>query len=976
MAGKIGRISDNTQVKGIAEKEKGYILKNIDSDLDNGVVKLNFTQGNYIEAKTKKINNKRKTDYSFGNATATSLFEDNDKNSRFIEKNILKNHQIDKFLRFQNSKERYEALSVFWDTKNESELYYGLVIVSEEISKYYDALKTEEEKLSFEIDNLSLNAGAIKEIENLIYTINTFENKKLLSWSDEEYNTLYQAASKYKSNNEMVLIENRKKIDEIIEFSKEYQRVYQKSVIELNRKTNIDLPKLLKFKETFLRIATLRKKEKEINKKLIELNNILIDISYLEEKQAYVRKLEKSLKKHESNLLDLQNYRLKIDNENLDKLLTRTSLNNLLNQFNKNLADYNNKISLIKDIRNQTKNRLNTNTLIEEQVKLIDKNNTEKISLKEMRLLKEVLKLNISLDINETFRNLDQLTQKNKNLEQNLIRYNSIRGNLKVLNEELHLIKNKVEKTINLGTAIDKLKELSIDLISQNDLNVCPVCNNKFEDYKSLLDKVQSEFKRSNELIQLELKLSVVQKKVEDSHNEMLRLKSLILEEISEQLNIINESINNLEISIEERDKELNKINIEIIAEEENKNTLFANLSKLNLNVDKIDDKLITNLNEIEEKIQSDIDYNDLKLNKVSLEISNINNKVGENNNSLLLTEKKLAIVKLEIDKIDGNPIWKEYKKIKSKYENIDLMKKETTQKINSMQIQNEELIKMTFDLELQVRDIEESIIDNKIEQSKIESRILGDVLARLDKECLALLNTETYVESKFLEEKENLTIRMNNLLKMNDAVTYILDILKSHLENRYLLEKKEKIILLQKDLNSVMKKRDYIMDLKIEAYNHIKKKIKKTFNEESINQIFRLLDPLETSPRVSFELDEKNAESLGMDVFLVNELKKESNAPILYLSSAQVNILSLSIFLASAIENVETFNTILLDDPLQHLDGMNILSFIDLIRIIAFSLDIQIIISTHNKTFFELCKKKIPSEYCSSKYIDLSPKN
>ena len=105
-----------------------------------------------------------------------------------------------------------------------------------------------------------------------------------------------------------------------------------------------------------------------------------------------------------------------------------------------------------------------------------------------------------------------------------------------------------------------------------------------------------------------------------------------------------------------------------------------------------------------------------------------------------------------------------------------------------------------------------------------------------------------------------------------------------------------------------------------------------------------------------------------------INIDKTREIDPILYLSSGQVNILSLSIFLAKALQNKDTMiNTIFMDDPIQYLDSINVLSFIDLLRSIVMDkkLDRQLVISTHDENFFNLLKKKFDPNYCNSKFIE-----
>ena len=66
-------------------------------------------------------------------------------------------------------------------------------------------------------------------------------------------------------------------------------------------------------------------------------------------------------------------------------------------------------------------------------------------------------------------------------------------------------------------------------------------------------------------------------------------------------------------------------------------------------------------------------------------------------------------------------------------------------------------------------------------------------------------------------------------------------------------------------------------------------------------------------------------------------------------------------------------FNTIFMDDPIQHLDGINLLAFIDVLRTITTKMGRQIIISTHNEQFYNLLRVKMDDRYYSSKFIVLS---
>lgn len=100
----------------------------------------------------------------------------------------------------------------------------------------------------------------------------------------------------------------------------------------------------------------------------------------------------------------------------------------------------------------------------------------------------------------------------------------------------------------------------------------------------------------------------------------------------------------------------------------------------------------------------------------------------------------------------------------------------------------------------------------------------------------------------------------------------------------------------------------------------------------------------------------------LRLDVFVVNK-DSEQIIPNLYFSTAQINILSLCIFLATALKSKE-YDCIFIDDPIQSMDSINVLSTMYLLRSIVVNNEKQIIISTHDETSIISLKRKCPQNY------------
>jgi len=149
-----------------------------------------------------------------------------------------------------------------------------------------------------------------------------------------------------------------------------------------------------------------------------------------------------------------------------------------------------------------------------------------------------------------------------------------------------------------------------------------------------------------------------------------------------------------------------------------------------------------------------------------------------------------------------------------------------------------------------------------------------------------------------------------------------------------------------------------------------LEREIKEFFYVELINEIYRKIDPHPDFKSVEFKAD-FDLENPSLDVFVKNSENEIILIPNLYFSTAQINILSLSIFLASALNSKE-YDCIFIDDPIQSMDSINILSTIDLLRSIVVNQDKQIILSTHDHNFHNLLKRKLPSNMFKSKFMEL----
>ncbi|BFT65105.1 AAA family ATPase [Pseudomonas moorei] len=157
--------------------------------------------------------------------------------------------------------------------------------------------------------------------------------------------------------------------------------------------------------------------------------------------------------------------------------------------------------------------------------------------------------------------------------------------------------------------------------------------------------------------------------------------------------------------------------------------------------------------------------------------------------------------------------------------------------------------------------------------------------------------------------------------------------------------------------------------------FEELRARIGSFFFTDLINAIYSQIDPHPSFKKVEFIPDFDGSNQPGLNIIL-KDGEGDLISPMLYFSSAQLNILSLSVFLANALhardEKNVPLDVILIDDPIQSMDSINVLAVIDLLRNVSLRFDKQIIISTHDENFFDLLKLKIPSEVFGSKFLQL----
>lgn len=124
------------------------------------------------------------------------------------------------------------------------------------------------------------------------------------------------------------------------------------------------------------------------------------------------------------------------------------------------------------------------------------------------------------------------------------------------------------------------------------------------------------------------------------------------------------------------------------------------------------------------------------------------------------------------------------------------------------------------------------------------------------------------------------------------------------------------------------------------------------------VANIFQRLDPHPAFKTVEFELDTYYRKGTTSPL-VIDQVENIAADPLLIFSTSQANIVALSYFIAMSLSFEERgLPFLLLDDPVQSMDDVNVLGFADLCRHLR--LRRQLIVSTHERRFSSLLERKL----------------
>lgn len=538
--------------------------------------------------------------------------------------------------------------------------------------------------------------------------------------------------------------------------------------------------------------------------------------------------------------------------------------------------------------------------------------------------------------------------------------------------------KTIVEKKSYLGD-IETLVANSRVILSKIEGGVCPLCGYDYHSHEALLESIST-----NTIVEKSLQLDIQKKEQLVSSKEKLNTKKEQL--FTDLIATVDEHLEKIETQIKEtksnHDKIVKRILEQTISFEKKQSLLKEAYTEL---AEMPEDKMRRVLEDSKNLYSDSILKNQNSLKSIEEEHS-------KKDLQLAVINKSLETAYKEISNIKSGDFYIEYV---SKSENAcvteevlsqwkDLLKEENA-KQNKFKVQiqkfNQELnvlkernVAIEQTEVLQKQHDEKTTQIHQIEKQRV--RILNyletgcslneTISQSCDQDVILIFEQSLKQQKSLKEEQEKRQTALDDYISVLYLIEKFLDNKRIEDELSNLKKKEEEKSLLR----NACKKEIEGIEL------HLEKFVDSYFELDLINRLYNAIDPHPDYKEIQFKCDFRLKNPRLKVLVNSREDGKESIVPNLYFSTAQINILSFCIFLAKALfatdDEGKSMDCIFIDDPIQALDDINILSIIDLLRNVAFSMDKQIVLTTHDRNFFELLQKKIPDTLFNSRFITL----
>ncbi|PQJ89361.1 hypothetical protein [Aliivibrio sifiae] len=910
--------------------------------------------------------------------------------NNYFESSMLYQESIDSFLRETDSEARFKKFSEI-DTElvDINSARSALLSMKSDLLRKQQEINSEKTRLSTEIELNNTNSSYALTVNQLLEDVNERLPERKIDdvqspFTDFEYLKLSARLEEVETVINDNIESNRKKVLDIntklsqLHLAKSRYNQYVDSTIqrELILKSISYLDNVKSISRTILKLEQDLNSNQDHLDKLTDLQS-KVD-SYCAHNFAY-NKTANELKDLKSKLISNEKLIITLRDTLSKKIIVQQSISNKIDSLDKEKSNLD---AVFNDLDNKSKKL----SILESNLKKSDSDIKEFSSNRRdlSQCLVDVNILNL-LDFKWTFSN-DAIDSMHK------IELTSIYEKHSRLSEDMSVLNKKIEqgnleiKDINQQQSdINFLIDKARNIVTKTKQSHCPLCERKNDSYDELIKRISnnsmlSDMEKSKNSLKTSLmkESSQLSNEIEVLEIDFLKAKNLILTKLKEKLTGLDETIVNESQKRAEFD--------------DSKNNLTSDLDRLKSSV------MLMTKDSYLEHLNSLIFSENIRKDAVSKEVEALKETVDssseqlELNNKIIELEKKRSIILMDLSrytahsdfiKVNKLPLNSDKNQITSfinlKIENLkgtqQGLKNEIGQlkeNAGSIEVKNNESIYKNFTKEQSEKEIQ--VLEGKISSLSKDNHwfinIVNTFINEVYDESKTPLKVRDYLESNLVSLEVNNKHHIDFLAKLS-AINETASKIKNYADTTTLKAE------LRNASNKLIKLQDVIIELDFDIGklgSEIKSRVDHFFNTDLINKIYQSIDPHPEYKKIIFNCTPEDKPKLLISA--QSEKSDKLMSPTLSFSSAQINVLALSIFLARALsikdDDGNPVDCILIDDPVQSIDAINTLGLIDTLRMISVKFDKQIIVTTHDENFHELLKKKLPDDLFSSKFLRL----
>lgn len=889
--------------------------------------------------------------------------------------NLLSQDQIDGFLRHKTPEEKFNELKVFWPQGGEAvSTFNDLNDAESAVIEKLSYVENEIDKATKKIEEIGNSEEAIEKINHSIKLLTKDENSSFSpdlltkTFTKSEYEGLLKACM-------LAITEVKKSINK-------------------RGKDETELVELLSENDTYIKnIAALENLEKEL-RLINHKKKLYTDLKYLEKQKLELEKNLSDIEIKNNDFLVLQEGRVKFTDDKF------------------NIEKYFNEIKSLKLKRNNIKDKIYTNQNWLNKIKAGKKQLASKLSIKKeeykeystniknlfdlQKKIKpaneELQNLKVSQDENNqsisklqnTIRNLTSIVDNKEwgndflnqyeHLTPIISKFKATTGKIEELEKKLKNQKSEFDNSNSLNESLEKIKGWGENYVEKTGAKKCPLCTTEFEAFSDLITKIKSQKNKALKIDELRKSIGVIAKEIHRNTDKKNELENTLKEQVE---NLITSDLGGF---LKLRDELQNKQFILQKTVKALESEILITTKFLRKYIKESIDLEEESVKEFESELIIDIDFLDVSLHRISKVIEKREIKENLLKRENLRLSDEIRINEYNIEQLEEAHSYQLLNGLLEKYQ-LETIAEDILNKVFRENTKNNDLIKAEINTtNIEIEKVNEHLLNSgcNYKSSEIEG-MLGDFGAREVKLSTATKNYQSlykkHIENSDISTK-NIELQRREVSKNKASLEATQDKLESFQVDMGIIENAIEKSILEKDVTNLECKipalknaERKIIIAKKSCIEYIQEGINNYFNKDVINQIYKRIEPHPSLTEINFTAEVGNN---GPRLLITAKGLNDEVNPNLFLSAGQVNILSLSIFLAKAFEyGSDTISTIFMDDPVQNLSDINILSFIDLLRTLTTEHNKQIVLSTHEEKFFRLLQNKLPPEYCSSRYLE-----